>query len=61
MKPKLGSLRPERRHLNLRYSVRDTDMIESWAKEGYTVEQVAARLNVSAEEIRAILRELRAK
>jgi len=36
-------------------------MIESWAKEGYTVEQVAARLNVSAEEIRAILRELRVK
>lgn len=53
--PPLGSLNPERRHLNTRYSVRDVDVILGWWRQGYTREQIAARLNVSPTEIEAII------
>ena len=57
MRPPLGALHPERRHLNLRWSVRDTDMIVGWWKEGYGISQIAARLDVSYSEVADVLRE----
>ncbi len=57
MRPPLGWLHPERRHLNLRWSVRDTDQIINWWKEGYAISQIAARLDVSYSEVADVLRE----
>lgn len=57
MKPPLGSQTPERRHLNMRFTVRDVDMIVNWWQHGNSIRSIALTLHVSSEEIAAILRD----
>jgi hypothetical protein len=56
MKPPLGSLRPEFRHLNRRYTVRDTDQIAAWFVGGWSVRAISRELSVSGDEVAGILR-----
>lgn len=44
MIPPLGSRDPETRHLNLKWSVDDIDLVVGLARHGYTVNGICLRL-----------------
>lgn len=44
MTPALGTLNPETRHLNLKWTVADTDKVITAAKNGHCVESIASNI-----------------
>jgi hypothetical protein len=51
MIPPLGSQYPETRHLNLKWSVADTDRIIAMAQRGNTARQIATAMNCKEEDV----------
>jgi biotin operon repressor len=59
MEPPLGTIDPERRHLNLHISVFDVTCIETLRKRGYHVSRIAEMVGKSRATIDRVIEELK--
>lgn len=53
MTPALGTFKPETRHLNLTWTVADSDQIQSMARAGYSASHIAVVMKRTEEAVRS--------